>query len=147
MINRLLVCTLLLGFISIAWIQKSDHQPEPEPQPIKTVMQRLMMDMHTVTLGIYLENYETIYSGAHAVASHPKIIMEQRKEIAGILGNQMKSFAAFDMVVHHHSDSLAMAAKNRDMQNILRHYQIVQKGCISCHATFRDKIKEASSNF
>ncbi len=142
-----MVSALILGFISIAWIQKSDHQIEPDPQPIKTVMQRLMMDMHTVTLGIYMENYETIYLGGHGIAAHPKIIMEQRKEIAGILGSQMKSFASMDMVVHHHADSLAMAAKAKDMQNVQRHYQIVQNGCVSCHATFRDKIIEASPNF
>jgi cytochrome c556 len=137
---RTILITLLLAFFSIALVQKSYLQTEPETQPIKTIMQRLMMDMHTITLGIWTENYETIYSGAHNIVAHPKILKEQREEIAGILGNQMKSFVAIDKVVHHHADSIAMAAKVKNMQKILYHYEIVQNSCVNCHSTFRTQI-------
>lgn len=143
---RLLVSTLILSFISVAWIQKSDQHIEPEPQSLKSIMQLLMMDMHTVSMGIYLENYEIIYSGGKNINSHPGIIKEEQKELADILGEQMKSFHGMDMVVHYHADSLAMAAKEKDMQKILHHYQIVQNGCVNCHAAFRDKILEGKSN-
>lgn len=145
--HRILLSVILLAFFSIALIQKSEPRSEPETQPIKTVMQRLMMDMQTINLGIWMENYETIYSGAHNIVAHPKILKKQRKEISDILGDQMKSFVAFDKIVHHHADSIAMAAKVKNMQNILYHYEIVQNGCVDCHSTYRTKIMEESPNF
>ncbi|MFA5670593.1 MAG: hypothetical protein WC967_15250 [Balneolaceae bacterium] len=143
---KILLSTLILSFFTIAWNHNSDQHAEPEPQSLKAIMQLLMMDMHTVSMGIYLENYEVIYSGGKNINSHPGIIKEEQKELADILGVEMNSFHGMDMVVHHHADSIAMAAKEKDMQKVLHHYQIVQNGCVSCHVAFRDRILEAKSS-
>jgi cytochrome c556 len=50
---------------------------------------------------------------------------------------------AFDMTVHHHSDSMRMAALQEKMQEVLRHYRVVQQGCVDCHANYRTKISKA----
>lgn len=143
MSNRLLLFLTFFLFISIAMIHQKRIQPEPETQPLKTIMQRLMMDMQTIEVGIWNENYETIWSGADNIVNHPKIPVEKRKEIAGILGSkQMKAFVAMDRQVHNHADSLAQDAKNKKMGEILKHYGIIQQGCVSCHANFRTKIIE-----
>lgn len=139
--NRIVLYSILLSFFSIAMIQAGPGQPE-NTQSIKTVMQRLMMDMQTIEVGIWNENYETIWSGAKNIVNHPKILKEEREEIAGILGEQMKAFVAFDKQVHNHADSLAQDAKAKNMNEILKHYTIVQQGCVSCHANFRTKIIE-----
>lgn len=139
--NRLGLFLILLAFFAIAFTQK--HQPQPnDTQPIKTIMQRLMMDMQTIEVGIWNENYETIWSGAENIVNHPKIPMEQRKEIKRILGPKMKAFVGFDKQVHNQADSLAQDAKAKNMDEILKHYSIIQQGCVSCHANFRTKIVE-----
>lgn len=131
----------LFSFFSIVLIQADPEQPE-NTQPIRTVMQRLMMDMQTIEVGIWNENYETIWSGAENIVNHPKIPLEQRKEIKSILGQEMNAFVAFDRHVHNHADSLAQDAKAKNMDEILKHYTIIQQGCVSCHANFRTKIIE-----
>lgn len=135
--NRFLLFLLIFAFFSTAMIKQYE-----ETQPLKTIMQRLMMDMQTIEVGIWNENYETIWTGADNIVNHPKIPIEKRKEIAGILGNQMKAFVALDKQVHNHADSLAKDAKNHNMGEILKHYSIIQQGCVSCHANFRTKIIE-----
>ena len=102
-----------------------------------------MMDMQTIEVGIWNENYETIRSGAENIVNHPKIPLEQRKEIKSILGQEMKAFVAFDKRVHNHADSLAQDAKAENMAEILKHYNIIQQGCVSCHANFRTQIIES----
>jgi cytochrome c556 len=140
--KRFLLSLILLAFISIAMIQKNKLDQGTKTQPIKTIMQRLMMDMQTIEVGIWNENYETIWSGAENIVNHPKIPVEQRKEISSILGDEMKAFVAFDKQVHNHADSLAKDAINQNMEEILKHYSIIQQGCVSCHGNFRTKIIE-----
>lgn len=138
---RLLLAVIVLASLTVALANSQKAQPDAT-QPILTVMQRLMMDMHTVSLGIWTENYETVYAGAENIVNHPKILKKEREEIAGILGDRMKVFVAFDRMVHDHADSLAEAAKMRNMQDILHHYTIVQNGCVNCHSNFRTEILE-----
>ena len=138
--HRIYLLLVLLAFFSLAVIQANHRQSDTSTQPIKTIMQRLMMDMQTIQVGIWNENYETIWAGANQIVNHPKIPKDQRKEIAGILGPKMKAFAAIDQQVHNHADSLARDAKARNMDEILKHYTIIQNGCVSCHASFRSQI-------
>ncbi|SMO88780.1 cytochrome c [Fodinibius sediminis] len=138
--NRTLLLLILIVFFATGSIQKKLLQQPKDTQPIKTIMQRLMMDMQTIEVGIWNENYDTIWSGANNIVNHPKIPLGQRKEIAGILGKKMKAFVALDKQVHNHADSLAQDAKAKNMNEILKHYSIIQQGCVSCHANFRTKI-------
>ena len=140
--NQFGLLLMLIGFFTVAFTQTTQPQQEKDTQPIKTIMQRLMMDMQTIEVGIWNENYETIRSGAENIVNHPKIPLEQRKEIKGILGKEMKAFVAFDKQVHNHADSLARDAKAKNMAEILKHYNIIQQGCVSCHANFRTQIIE-----
>lgn len=140
--NQLGLLLLLVGFFTVALTQTTQPQQGQDTQPIKTIMQRLMMDMQTIEVGIWNENYETIWSGADNIVNHPKIPLEQRKEIKRILGKEMNAFVAFDKQVHNHADSLAQDAKAKNMAEILKHYNIIQQGCVSCHANFRTQIIE-----
>ncbi|MFH5833381.1 hypothetical protein [Halalkalibaculum sp. DA384] len=138
----LLLCVLVI-FFSVAMVEIGSDPVQDDTQPITTIMQRLMMDMQTIEVGIWNENYETIWSGAHNILNHPKIPADQRTEIAGILGKQkMKAFAALDMQVHNQADSLAKDALAQNMNEILKHYSIIQQGCVSCHSNFRTEIIE-----
>jgi cytochrome c556 len=55
----------------------------------------------------------------------------------------MKKFVAFDMSVHHHADSMRMAAMRKKMQKVLNHYRIIQQGCVDCHSNYRTEISKA----
>lgn len=141
-----LILTLIIASLFSFVLTRNSALPiqdEPETQKLQTIMQRLMMDMQTIEVGIWNENFETIESGALQIVNHPKVSMERRKEIASLLGEQMKTFAAFDQVVHGHADSLAKKAEMKDMQAVLKHYSIIQKACVDCHSTFRPVIMEA----
>ena len=140
--NRITLTLILAAFLTVAFTQASMPQRGNDTQPIKTIMQLLMMDMQTIEVGIWNENYQTIQTGAENIVNHPKIPVSQRQEIKGILGAKMKAFVALDRQVHNHADSLARDAKAKNMDEILKHYRIIQQGCVSCHANFRTQIIE-----
>jgi cytochrome c556 len=64
------------------------------------------------------------------------------------LGERMQAFGQYDKLVHDTADSLKVAATERNMESVLEKYQIIQQGCVSCHASFRNEITRArlSSN-
>jgi cytochrome c556 len=93
--------------------------------------------------GIYTEDFAMIEKGGKAIAEHPVMTEKDKKLVKNTLGSAMKRFVSFDMTVHHHADSLAEAARNKKMNEVLRHYRIVQQGCVDCHTNFRTKISEA----
>lgn len=140
--NRIILSLLLITFFTFAFTQANSQQGTSETKPIKTIMQLLMMDMQTIEVGIWNENYQTIETGAENIVNHPKIPVAQRKEIKSILGKKMKAFVALDRQVHNHADSLARDAQTKNMDEILKHYRIIQQGCVSCHANFRTQIIE-----
>lgn len=107
------------------------------------MMRLLLADMYTINEGMYTENYQLIEEGGTAIAEHPVMTEEDKSLIKSTLGDKMKQFVNYDMIVHHHADSIRLAAIQKDMDEIIRHYTVVQKGCIDCHSAFRTKIIEA----
>jgi len=138
----------LLGFLSIAILTsfltiasvKSD-KPEASSEPLLPLMHQLMADMNQVNTGIYMEQYALIDSAAYNIAHHPKINPEQMKIIKKNLGDEMQEFVRLDMIVHHYADSISLAARHEDMQKIMKHYTIVQNGCVDCHNQFRARLR------
>ena len=132
-----------IGFLLTTVTPKENPTNEKQDKSLKTIMQLLMSDMQTIDVGIWYENYETIRSGAENIVNHPKIPAEERKNIAAILGqSKMKAFAAYDQLVHDHADSLAQEEEAEEMERILKHYNIIQQGCVNCHTNFRKPIIE-----
>lgn len=133
---------LAVSFFSMAgWSYHKKTQPET--MPLVPMMRLLLSDMYTVDEGIYTENYKKIEEGARSIAEHPVMTEEDKKLVKSSLGEKMKQFVDFDMVVHHHADSIATAARRQNMNEVLRHYRIVQQGCLDCHSNFRSQIIEA----
>lgn len=119
------------------------QKQQPESMPLVPMMRLLLSDMYTLDEGIYTENYQMIEEGGAAIADHPVMTEEDKKLIKSLLGDKMKQFVNYDMVVHHHADSIRMAAARQHMDEIIRHYIIVQKGCVDCHTAFRSQVTEA----
>lgn len=106
-------------------------------------MRLIMTDMNLINEGIYTQDFSLIQQGAAAINQHPPLSNTTLNLIKKTLGKRMPVFAEFDKTVHGHADSLKVAAINQDMTKVLEQYHIIEKGCIACHAAFRDEIKEA----
>ncbi len=124
-------------------LKSFQQKVQPETMPLVPMMRLLLNDMYTIDEGIYAENYQMIEEGGEAVSNHPVMTEEDKKLVKSALGEDMKKFVKFDMIVHHHADSIAIAARNEKMNEVLRHYRIVQQGCVDCHTRYRTKIIEA----
>jgi len=54
----------------------------------------------------------------------------------------MPTFGEYDHIVHSRADSLREAARQRDMNAILKNCRIIQQGCVNCHSAFQEEIRE-----
>lgn len=108
---------------------------------LHTIMRLLMLDIHTINEGIYTNNFDLIETGSAAINSHPPLSDESRSMVQNKLGDRMPAFGAFDNRVHAYADSIRDAALNRDMDRVLQHYRIMERGCVDCHTAFQSEIR------
>lgn len=132
----LAVLLLTLGLMGMKSLQ-------PETMPLVPMMQLLLEDVNAVNQGIYTEDFKMIEKGAKNIAEHPVMTEEDKRLVKTVLGEEIKQFVAFDMIVHHHADSMAMTARQRNMEGVLKHYRIIQQGCVDCHTSYRTEISKA----
>lgn len=140
------LAVILAGTAVLMALKVSQQKAQPETMSLVPMMRLLLSDMYTIDEGIYTENFEMIEKGGTAVSDHPVMTEDDKKLVKSALGEDMKKFVNFDMIVHHHADSIAAAARNEKMSEVLRHYRIVQQGCVDCHTGFRTQIIEARAN-
>ena len=105
----------------------------------------LLTDIQNTDRGIYTEQYTVIADAAGNIANHPVMTPEDKELVKSALGSEIKRFVNFDRIVHHHADSMRIAALEENMQDVLHHYRIVQSGCVDCHSHYREKISDARS--
>lgn len=140
-IALLIISSCLLGF----GLQSTSGSADKQPKTLKLIpmMRLLLADMQKIDQGIYTETYSIIAEGAGSIADHPGMTPKDKKLIKSTLGEEMPKFVSLDMTVHHHADSIKTAAQEQNMSEVLRHYRIVQQGCVDCHTTFRQQIIDA----
>ena len=143
--NRITVFTLLLISGSILTGLTFDEPKQDESLDLQTIMRLIYTDMQIINEGIYTENFNLIEQGAAAINEHPPLSDETRALVKKTLGERMPAFGQYDKLVHDTADSLKVAAAERNMESVLDKYQIIQQGCVSCHASFRNEIIRARS--
>ena len=143
--KSILIFTVLLFSMSvIGWTWYPQEKPnQPETMSLVPMMQQLLDDIQRVDRGIYTEDFAMIEEGAGNISDHPTMTTEDKKLVKKTLGPEMKQFVEFDMVVHHHADSMRIAAIEENMQRVLKHYRITQQGCVDCHSNYREPISTA----
>lgn len=140
----ILISLLLTFVLFLNWKRVPlETQVQPETMELVPMMRLLLSDVYTIDEGLYTENYSLIEKGAAGIAGHPGMTMEDRELIKNSLGREFKKFVEFDMTVHHHADSMAQAARQKNMEEVMRHFSIVREGCLDCHKNFRTDIMNA----
>jgi hypothetical protein len=116
---------------------------ENQPLDLPTIMRLLLIDINTINEGIYTQNFVLIEQGAVNINDHPPLSPETRKLVQNTLGDRMEQFGAYDKVVHGTADSLRQAAVKQDINKVMQYYNVIQQGCVSCHASFQYEVKQA----
>ena len=145
--NRIIVLLLLLISGSIFTGLSFDEMTQNESLDLPTIMRLIYADIQIINEGIYTENFQLIEQGAAAINEHPPLSNETRSLVKKTLGDRMQAFGQYDKLVHDTADSLKEAATEHNMERVLENYQIIQQGCVSCHASFRNEITLARSSF
>lgn len=140
---RITILLLLLVSGSILTGLTFDKPKQDDSLDLPTIMRLIYADMQIINEGIYTENFKLIQQGAAAINEHPPLSDDTRAMIKKALGERMQAFAQYDKLVHDTADSLRLAATNSNMESVLEKYQIIQQGCVSCHASFRKEITQA----
>lgn len=138
---KILVIMLVSGVILAGGTLNEPDKDHPLDLP--TIMRLLSADIQVINEGIYTQNYNLIEQGAAAINEHPPLSDETRALLSETLGNRMQAFAQYDKLVHDTADSLRNAALHQNMGRVLEQYQIIQRGCVSCHESFRNEIVQA----
>lgn len=140
-----LVFLLVFAGLAIAHFQEKevDEVQQSESLQLHTIMRLLMIDIHTINEGIYTQNFALIEGGALNINQHPALAPESRQLVTETLGERMKQFGTYDKVVHQYADSLRQAALDEDIGRVMDYYKIIEQGCISCHASFQNEIKQS----
>ena len=107
------------------------------------IMQRLGSSMTALTYALMTDDFETVESSAAAIAAHAPISAEELERIRTTLGADMAQFEAFDGAVHEASVRLHAAARERRGEAIVGELAEVQRGCVACHAQFRERLRAA----
>jgi len=142
---------LVFAGLAVAHFQNRDNdtnskqvfvaENKTQPLELPTIMRMLLIDMHTINEGIFTQNFDLIEQGAANINDHPPLSDESRSLVQSTLGERMSQFGAYDKVVHDTADSLREAAVNQDMNGVMQHYNVIQQGCVSCHAAFQEEIR------
>lgn len=109
-------------------------------QALLPIMQRLGGEMTTLTYALMTDEYETVERSAAAIAEHAPISAEELERIHTVLGPDMARFEAVDESVHVASVRLLEAARARQPGQVIERLGEVQRGCLSCHTQFRERL-------
>ena len=109
---------------------------------LKPIMVNLGTEMNTLQSGLWLENYELIATSAMKIAEHPKVSDAEKVRVKTAMGEDMSAFVAMDKMVHDGAVALSEAATSKDMPKTLNALAALQRNCVACHSTFRNRLTE-----
>jgi cytochrome c556 len=110
-------------------------------QALLPIMRGLGSSMTTLTHALMTDDYEGVTRSAAAVAEHAPISAGELERIRRVLGPEMAAFEAADESVHVASVRLRDAARERRLDRVVERLGDVQRGCVSCHAQFRERLR------
>jgi hypothetical protein len=115
-----------------------------EPEALRPIMQRLGASMAGLQTALWLEDYDAMAVHAGEISGHVHVSDEELARIRAELGSEMAAFEAADSTVHEAAVRLNAAVEARDLDATVAELGQVQAGCVSCHMTFRDRLRTDS---
>lgn len=122
------------------------HEDEAGGEALLPIMQRLGTSMTAITYGLMTDDTAMIASSAAAIAAHASIAPAELERIHGVLGGEMAEFERLDVEVHDGSVRLQQAAQAGRLDEVLIRLNEVQRGCVACHARFRERLRTSGSD-
>ncbi len=122
-------------------LEGSFSAPSDTTKPLRPLMVELAQDMDRIATGLWHEDYDLIEEGARSIAHHPKIDSAQLAQIKKALSQEFQGFVSFDKSVHSTAQELVQAARARDRSAVLNAHERLTRGCTSCHATYRERLR------
>lgn len=108
--------------------------------PFLAIMRQLSVDMAAFTHALWLEDYNQMSERSAAIAHHAPIDPADIQRIQTTVGDEWETFEEADEAVHVASAELNQAVQTRDLDSILSRLDDLQRGCVSCHTDFRDRL-------
>jgi cytochrome c556 len=120
----------------------SDHGAEGhEAMLLRTIMQQLSVDLAGFSHALWLEDGAAMTARAGAIADHAHMTPDEVQRIRTELGPEMDEFEAEDDAVHQSAIRLHAAAEAGHMEEVLQELNRIQRGCVSCHTRFRERLR------
>jgi len=112
-----------------------------EATTLLPIMQRLGSNMTALTYALMTDDRATIKEQAAAIAAHAPISEAELQRIQRVLGPDMAKFEALDESVHVASVRLHDASQTSWGAEAVDRLGEVQRGCVSCHSQFRERLR------
>ena len=119
----------------------AEHGAGREPQALLPIMLGMSADIAGVMQALWLDDYEALSARARHLADHAPISAAEVARIRSVLGAELEAFEAADGAVHEAAVRMSKAADARDVDGLLKELTIVQRGCVACHNTFRNRLR------
>jgi cytochrome c556 len=103
-------------------------------------MAGLRDDMVRLSDGLWKGDFAAVAAAAEDVADHPQVGAEERVRVQATLGEEFAAFVALDHHVHDLAIRVRDAALREDTAAVLADLAALQRGCVACHGTFRDRL-------
>ncbi len=119
----------------------AEHGAGREPQALLPIMLGMSADITGVMQALWLDDYEELSERARHLADHAPISAAEVARIRSVLGAELEAFEAADGAVHEAAVRMSKAADARDVDGLLKELATVQRGCVACHNTFRNRLR------
>jgi cytochrome c556 len=136
----LVLSTLIFSLILISNI--SATETTTHSVSLKSIMQNLLNDTQKITEGMFLDNFKMIEKAANNITTHPEIPKPTKLKLMKSFGPKMADFKAYDALVHNAAVEINKAAKEKDIETILKQYQQMISACQDCHNNFKVATQE-----
>lgn len=117
-----------------------DHE---DPMALRPIMQRLAADMAGLQQALWVEDFRAVEARAAAIADHAHISADEILRLERELGPELEAFHHADESVHEAAVRMHEAAAAGDIPALLDRLAEIQRGCVDCHARFRERVRAA----
>ncbi len=117
------------------------HAGEKQAISLQSVMQNLETEMIVVQTSLWREDWAQVAAAADRMAALPQVSVTERERLKTRLAADFAKFVAGDQFMTETLSQLSRAAAKGDREAVLQSLSKLERGCVGCHRTFREKAK------